>query len=397
MVERIDVLLPPAHRCGYGVLPYFSRAFVRALERCGVQARLLGNEEGPTPNLVGELLRDPPDCTLSFNGLLPDEAGDFFCERLQIPHVACLVDSPNKFLSLIQSKLNIITCIDQDWASFFLGLGHSNTLFLPHAVEQDFRGSVEAERPYDVTFLGTCLDIDELRESWNELFSPGLIAVLNEAIDLTLSDQKTSYLQAFTLALSERIRSHADIDPNSLVLPDVLDNLEFYIRGKDRLDLLMALRDVKVHVFGTKSGSNGWDKYLKGAPKNIEFHGRLSYTEALDALRKSKIVINSCPSIKAGAHERIFAGFLAGAAILTNDHAYIRELFDPEKEILLYRHDGYEAVNAQLADLVADEERRRAMVLSAGKKVIAHHTWDHRARTLVAHLDRVLPPILQQL
>ena len=397
MVERIDILLPPASRCGYGVLPYFSRAFLAALQRCGVSCRLLGSEDGPTPNLVSQLLLDPPDCTLSFNGLLPDEAGDFFCERLQIPHVACLVDSPNKYLSMVQSKLNIVTSIDRDWAQFFLDLRHDTTLWMPHAVDKDYHGDPESERPYEVLFAGTCLDIDELRESWKTLFSPGLCAVLDSAAERTLADQNTSYLRAFNYALEERMRLHGDVDTQNLDLPDALDNLEFLIRGRDRLALLRALKDVQVHVFGTKSGSNGWEKYLQGASSNIIFHGRLSYPETLDMIKKSKVVINSCPSIRAGAHERIFAGFLGGAAVLTNDCSYIRTLFTADEELLLYRHGHYDAINQQLADLIANESRRREIVHRASQKVLAQHTWDHRAKALLAHLDKVLPAVLQQL
>ncbi|MDP1836050.1 MAG: glycosyltransferase [Chlamydiales bacterium] len=396
MIERIDILLPPANRCGYGVLPYFSRSFLAALERLGISCRLLGNEDGPTPNLVGDLLRDTPDCTLSFNGLLPDENNNFFCERVQIPHVACLVDSPNKFLSMVQSPLNIITCIDQDWANFFTGLHHHNTFFMPHAVESGFSGDLEGKRPYDVSFLGTCLDIDELRSTWPDLFGPAVTAVLDAATEIALADQTTSYLSAFTQAMDERLRTHGDIDPSTLDLCDVLDNLEFYIRGKDRLELLLSLKDIKVHVFGTKSGSHGWEKYLKST-KNLEFHGRVPYAEALDVLTKSRLVINSCPSIKAGAHERIFAGFMAGAAVLSNDNSYIRTLFDADGEILLYRHDGYRDAGDQIAALLKDEDRRRSMVASARQKVETQHTWDQRAKVLLEHLERVLPPILQQL
>lgn len=389
MIERMDILLPPANRCGYGVLPYFSRSFIKALERAGVSCRLLGNEEGPTPNLVGELLRDPPDLTLSFNGLLPDEEGNFFCDRMEIPHVACLVDSPNKFLSLVQSPLNVVTCIDQDWTNFFLELHHRNTLFMPHAVEADFIGDLASERPYDVVFLGTCLDIEELRGTWPNLFGVAMSIVLNEAAEIALADQTTSYLKAFTEAMDRRLQSYGDIDPASIDLCDVLDNLEFYIRGKDRLELLLAIKGVKVHVFGTKSGSHGWDTYLKKAPKNLEFHGRISYPEALDVLKRSKVVINSCPSIKAGAHERIFAGFMAGSAVLSNANPYIRTLFEPEKEILLYEHNRYDVVNEMLERIVEDEELRRTMVKGAQTKVLANHTWDHRAKTLLSHLNTI--------
>ncbi len=53
----------------------------------------------PRP-FLDTLFADRPECTLSFNGLLPDAEGRFFCEMIQIPHVACLVDAPTQFFSL---------------------------------------------------------------------------------------------------------------------------------------------------------------------------------------------------------------------------------------------------------------------------------------------------------
>ncbi len=360
-----------------------------------MSCRLLGNEEGPTPNLLGQILSNPPDCTLSFNGLLPDEEGNFLCDKIQVPHVACLVDSPNKFLSLIQTRLNIITCIDGAWTEFFRDLHPGEALFLPHAVDREFSGDLTANRPYDVVFLGTCLDIEECRKSWDERFSPGLCNVLDLAVEIALSDQTTSYLHAFTQAMNERARTHGDVDASALDFGDVLDNLEFYIRGKDRLDLLYSIRDVKVDIFGVKSGSHGWEKYLKGRPSNLVFHGRASYPEALQIIKQSRLVINSCPSIKWGAHERIFAGYMAGASILTNDNPYIRTLFNADEEILLYRHKSYDEVNDKIVKLLSDEETRRAKVRQAQEKVLANHTWDHRASTLLGYLDKVLPTVYQ--
>ncbi len=390
MIERIDVLLPPANRIGYGVLPYFSRAFLKALQRCGVECRLLGSEDGPTPNLLGQILSDPPDCTLSFNGLLPDEQGNFFCDRIQIPHVACLVDSPNKFLSLIQTNLNVITCIDQAWAGFFRNL-HHDAQFMPHAVDREFAGDLQQERRYDAVFMGTCLDIEESRSNWKEWFSPAVCSVMDAASEIALADQTTSYLEAFTHAMADRIESHGDVDPEQLNFSDVLDNLEFYIRGKDRLKLLFSIKDVKVDIFGVASGgTHGWDTYLKGAPSNLQFHGRLSYPEALEVTKQSRLVINSCPSIKEGAHERIFAGYMAGASVLSNDCPYIRSLFN-EDEILLYRHTNYDNVNDQVVALLADESKRLDTVRETQKKVLANHTWDHRARVLLDHLEKILP------
>lgn len=393
MVERIDLLIPPSERAGYGVLPHFTRCFAAALERCGVSCRLLGRESGPTPDLLYQILQDAPDCTLSFNGLLPDATGSFLCDQLGIPHVAVVVDSPNHFLDLAKSPLTLITCIDRSFADFFQNLKNQPVLFLPHAVDRDFSVTQTDERPYEVTLLGSCLDVEERLASWPHIFSSSVCAILREAVEISFDDPTIPYFQALSEALQRRLRSHGDLDPRQLNYFELMEQLEFVIRGQDRLDLVLAIRDAEVHVFGTKSGAKGWDYYLRNASSNIKVHGRISYVEALQVMGQSKILLNSCPSIRDGAHERIFAGLMAGAAIMTNDNRYIREQFVEDDQILLYRANALAKVNEELRQLLDDEARRQEMVKKGRLRVQRAHTWDHRAPVLIDHLNQMLPTL----
>ncbi len=76
MIKRIDVFMPP--RSQYGVLHHFTRKLSEALGRAGVEASLLEAQyDNPKP-FLDKIFSDRPDCTLSFNGLLPDREGRFF-------------------------------------------------------------------------------------------------------------------------------------------------------------------------------------------------------------------------------------------------------------------------------------------------------------------------------
>lgn len=392
MIERIDLLMPPEHRSGYGVLPQFTRGLYAALQRQGVECRLLGNGQGATPDLVPQIVRDPPDCTLSFNGLLPDGEGRFFCDQIQVPHVACLVDSPNQFLSLVQSPLNLITCVDQAHVQFFSELHKPPTLFLPHAVERDFTGDLDAARPYEVVFFGTCLDYEERRELWHKKYSPALARALDDAADIALGDQVTSYLEAFTRAVHDRVLAGDQVDLNGLDMSELFDHLEVYIRGRDRVQLLRAITEVPVYVFGTKSGARGWDYYLADAGKNIHVQERVSYEDALALMQQSRVVINSCPTLKQGAHERIHAGFMAGAAVFTSENEYLMDQFTG-RELLTYTHDDYSSVNDTLCRVLENDDQRKELVVKGRDVVRQHHTWDHRAETLITYLTEVLPTV----
>jgi len=392
MIQRIDLLMPPRHRTGYGVLPYFTRCFAEALADQQIECRILGNEQGDNPHLVSDLLKDAPDLTLSFNGLLPDRDGKFLCEMIRIPHIACLLDSPNLYMELAKSPLNVITCDDRSFVQFFRELKAPHVFFMPHAVEARFLGEIDADRPYEVSVTGTCMDFEGRRQSWPERFSPAMAAVLEEAAEITLSDQTTSYLQAYTQAMDHRLRTKGDIDPASFDHEDLFDQLEFYIRGKDRFDVITAIKDAPVHIFGTKSGQRGWDDYLKGMPNAI-IHGRIPYEETLAVMQKSKIILNSTPTIKDGAHERIFAGIMAGAAVITNETRFLTETFENGRTIAFYKHGRYDRINEQVMDLLRDETARRELVKNGREIVRQNHTWEVRAKSLVDYLNFIWPQL----
>lgn len=386
-IERIDLLIPPAERAGYGVLPSFTQSMAGALSRRGVACRLLGRTRGPTPDLVQQILRDPPDFTLSFNGLLPDANGQFLCDQLAIPHVACIMDAPNHFLDLAKSPLTHITCIDRDFAAFFQGLKQQKVLFLPHAVDRDYAAPLDSPRPYQVALFGTCIDYEERRDSWRKLFPDAVRAVLEDAVSIAESNPTIAYFQALQQALEARLKNQKDLDPRSLDYFALFENLEFVIRGKDRVALVRSIKGAEVHVFGTKSGSRGWEDYLMDCSRDVTVHGRLTYNEVLATMAKTSIVLNSCPSIRNGAHERIFAGLMAGATVLTNDNQYVREQFGTEKGVVYFNAPQCEDISALILQILSNDENRRKAVVQGRALVQSAHTWDHRARKLLDHLN----------
>lgn len=390
MVKRIDLFMPP--RSQYGVLHHFTKKLAEALNRIGVDCRILEAErENPAPFLES-IFSDTPDCTLSFNGLLPDEEGRFFCDMIKIPHVACLVDSPNHFFLLVKSPYSIITCPDRFFCDFYRGLNCQNVLFMPHGVEKELLEESEQKKIYDVIMLSSCIDYEAIRENWEQKYPKGLCRILDEAAEITLSDQETPYVQAFVQAMDRHVSKPDAIDPRSIDFFEVLDQLENYIRGKDRVELVRGIKDAKVDIFGSPIQKANWKKYL-GNRKNWRVHDAVSFNEALNLMKQSKIVLNSCAWIKNGAHERIFAGIACGALVITNENIYMREHFENGKNIVFYQHGKWDAVNEQVNLYLGDDTKRKKLCHSAKEIVKKGHTWDHRAAALVKGLDPILANI----
>src|SRR5687768_13945369 len=85
---------------------------------------------------------------------------------------------------------------------------------------------------------------------------------------------------------------------------------------------------------------------------------------------------------------RVFEAAGAGACLITDEWVGIEQFLEPGAEILVARDGG--EVAAHVCDL--DLGRARRIGAAARKRMLAEHTYDHRAEVLDALLDpRVVP------
>lgn len=386
-MEKIDVFMPPLSN--YGVLHYFTEKLHEALKRIGLKTRLLeAKRKDPGPFLKA-LLEDKPDCTLSFNGLLPDNQGRFFCDMIKIPHLACLVDSPNSYLSLMKSPSTIITCVDKVSVEFFKGMGFLNVFFMPHAVDPLLAPEPSSKREYDVVMLSSCIDYENNRSLWKKKYSPPLVEAMEEAIEKALEDTSKPYYKAFVDALDKQVHKQSGISPQVIDFIEVLDEIEMYIRGKDRVELIRSIKDAKIDIFGSSDETGGWKKYL-GNKSNVIIHDPVPFEQALDIMKHSKIVLNSCPWISYGAHERIFSGLACGALVITNENDFLKEEFKDGESLVFYHHGRWDKANHRVNEYLENVSKRESVVKKGREIVMNRHTWDHRARQLLKELPNYL-------
>lgn len=391
-LKKLVFFMPPFSQ--YGVLHHFTQELAEAFHRSGIECRIVADTKENPKEILHQILMDPPDCTLSFNGLLPDKNGRFFCDSVQIPHIACLVDSPNHFFPLFNSSYSIVTCVDRFFCQFFQQGKSSPVLFMPHAIDKKLYASPDIKRSYDIVMLSTCIDPEQIRKKWLNKFSGKMCVIMDEAVERTFADQTTSYIEALTQTLDHHLNRDSGIDPRSINYEEVFDLLEDYIRGKDRLELIKAIqKDFQVHIFGGGLEGANWKNFFPDERSNVVVHDPISYEEANNVMKKSKIVLNSCPSIRNGAHERVFSGLACGAAVLTNENPFVKEQFVENEDIIFYQHQKFGAVSSKLATLLNNEDLRCNMVKKGYVKVHQFHTWDNRAQML----QDTLPDILKEL
>ncbi len=391
MLKKVIILAPPLHH--NGSLHHYTQSLHDAFLRQGVESHIFGAEGPIDPReFLNKLLNETPDCTVSFNGLLPDEQGRFLCDQVKVPHVGILLETPNHYFPMVKSSHSILCCDDRYFCHFFKSMPFENVLFFPNATDKEIHYSRNQERDIDVGIFATYVDFEELRKDWHARYSMPVANILDAAAEITLSDQKTSYIEAFIQAMDNPLLSK-DIDANSLPMKEILDYLENYVRGKDRFELANSIKDAKLHIYGSSSSKATWKDSPLHNHNNIIFHEVVDYEEVKELMKRTKIVLNSSITHKNGGHERIFLGLACGALVITNENIYLNEHFTDNLDISFYRHKKWNEVNDKVNDFLANEDKR-AEIAAAGRKIVMeHHTWDNR----VNMLRHLLPAILEKL
>lgn len=385
-LKKIDVML--ARISQYEVLHHFGRKLHEALIRAGVKSRLLQGDEF---HLIPAA--DPPDLTIGFNGVPRTQEGDMYSDLLQIPHLSILVDPPYHYPYLINSPYMIISVDDIGCSAFLNALHFKRHLFLPHAVEPELAPDEPSTRDYDIVLLATYIDYETRRGQWKNKYPLLMCKVMDDTIDMTFSSQDLPFIAAFNIALRD-LREKQDLSGfEKININFVLQDLEYYVKGRDRVDLVRAIEGAKIDIFGgTIDKDANWKKQFSNK-KNIQVHDPINFEQALQVMKQTKILLNPALKNKDGAHERVFTGIACGAAVITNTSSYLKEHFIENRELLFYDHPHLEDVNFCLEDLLNNETKRKEIVERAKARVSENETWDNRVGLIL----NVVPRFIRQI
>ncbi len=376
-IQKIDIFAPPRSR--YQALHYMTECLLEAFLAKGIQCRLYDSQSAEAPvDFLNNFLSDKPDLTLSFNGLLPDDQGIFFCDMVEVPHVALLVDSPPHFFPLTQSPRTLITTIDRFFVDFFQGFGDKKALFCPHASGGKNPQDPSSSHDLDVVMLGSFEDPEKIRKEWKH--PQDLCGVMEETAAMTLKTSDKSFVECFTLCLNKLV-GLGKVDVSSLNFAEILIDIEDYVRAIDRQKLIQSLAGLKVDVFG----EGDWKSL---AQEGLTVHPAVNFKEGLEIMGRAKVVLNSTAHIKNGSHERFFEAFVQGALPLSSPNLYLQERFQDCAPF----YQNSEA-KEQVLEILTNEPERVKMVTQGQERVLKEDLWSNRAQIL---LDQ-LPPLLAKL
>ena len=109
------------------------------------------------------------------------------------------------------------------------------------------------------------------------------------------------------------------------------------------------------------------------------YGGKVLAPENQPLMNDSKIVLNTMTWFKAGAHDRIFNGMLAGAAVVTDDSTYLRREFTDGKELVMFSRNEIRTLPDRVFDLFGHMQSKQKMADCGYQAAKEHHTWKSRA------------------
>lgn len=389
MIKRVGILV---NYNLYESKRYFTQKLAEALNRKGIETKIVDVQEKALEADVGaELANFHPDFTCSFNSL-DKVQNKFLWDVLQIPHLSILLDPALYSVSLRNSPYSIISCVDRFDSASLRGPQFQNVLFWPHAVEPGIPDESKVSRIYDIVFLGTCYDYENLRLAWKQKLTPALSRVLDNAVEIVFSNKFVPLAQALVNALNT-----ARISPQGVDLIGLFYYLDNYTRGKDRVELIRSIKDFPVHVFGQLLMEDpvckrSWSHYL-GSQANVVLHPPVPFEQSFHILKQSRICLNSMPFFKNGSHERVFYSLAYGALPLTSETLFLNENFKDGEEIVFYQYGQWDKVNDRIHHFLSQENERRKAADKGRLKVLRDHTWDNRVDQLLQELPAILERI----
>lgn len=299
-----------------------------------------------------------------------------------------LVDHPYyRYDWLAEQHRNlIVSCIDRNHCNF-LQKYYKNidaVQFVPHGGNLSEKPPKPfADREIDVAFFGTCSASNEYKSIVDQM-SEDIMKIMDATIARVMQGE---CIPAEKILIQELRSGGIELSEAQLLeLFVVLAFADTYIRAKQREKLILHLAKLglEVHVYG-----NGWEKDELAQYENIKRHGAVSYTEALDIMTNTKIVINKMPLFLDGSHERVFTAMLNGAVCCTDESGYWKQEFIDGESICFYDFQDLDNLENIIKELLLNLDKAGKIAQNGYDIAIHKHQWKNRAEQILEICNKV--------
>lgn len=306
------------------------------------------------------------------------------CIGKNITKMTFLCDHPLYHFNIMEEVDDRTVCINIDKKhteyirKYYPQVFHSE--FIPLAgVGTDGYISYE-DRKIDVIFAGTYEVPEEItlkpEEEGNFIarMHYDLQCILLNDPRLTMEEALEKKLELLGIKISEEEFAAIMVE-----LCEIETNVRRYFR--DKIIRTLLKEGVSLTVFGS-----GWDKLSCEGIENLNIM-QGDYISSSRAMGNAKIVLNIMPWFKGGFQERIAAGMLSGAVVVTDSSEYIEEEFVEEENIVLYDLLHIEALPGKIMKILSEPKKAFSIAESGRKKAEERHTWKCRVRQMAEIIE----------
>ncbi len=350
---------------------------------------ITSNEE--LQKIVGELSSEDNRAVISMQALLFELKynGKSLMDCIKCPVYGWIFDHPichGQRLELPKSERVHVMCVDQKHVlmveQYYPNIKHVH--FMPH---RGFLTNVMnipwQYRKIEVLFAGRYVDYMETLNSVEKINqTPSYKAIQDNLMKRMLDYPEDTYEESVRYCVKH---SDLDSDENSVVWLEIMYHVYRASYEKFRQDMIAALleRGQKVTVCG-----RGWEKFQTPHRDLLTVLDDREYMieDVVELMKNSKVVLNTVPVFRAGAHERIFTAMLSGAVCATDENEYLHEIFSQD-EILFYSVKEPDKLAEKIQYILSHTEEAESMTVKAFVKAMKGYTWGKSAEDILALLN----------
>lgn len=369
----------------YDVLPCFAKEIAQGFIKAGKEVILIN-------------LNDSEDEVIAYN--IPVQKIDFaFCFNIPLSNiipqfrdagileVTFYVDHPmihDKRLMNTISRNNVNIFVDKYWKEYADRYYPAcvGSYMLPHGGSKTSKLIKKYnERRYNIVMLG---GYEAPVHKMNEIIAKRGNEYCKVSVDII-----NEFLKNETQSLEQSVISVFNSYGWSLEKDEIREFLKtFYseddfIRMYVRDAVVRALLNDKlsVHVFG-----NGWDNFEGENLEYLKIHKPVEYSDALDILANTKILLNATPTLNAGTHERIFSAMLNGAICFTNKSVYLSEK-QLDEECVTYSWLELNTLPEMIRLILNNPDKAEIIAEHAKQVAEKNYTWEAISKNILKIVD----------
>lgn len=255
-------------------------------------------------------------------------------------------------------------------------------------------GEKEAEEPFwrenqkDIAVLFPANLRDEPAFTYYVEHAPKVVSYLaRETVELLEERPYLAIRKALELVLE---RSGEELTGELLCeMADLIHIIDLYIRWKSRYEILVALLKAGIHVTVVGEGAT-YQRLAEEYREQLHFTGGADIQDVVKLMARSRVIVNPCPVLTEGMHERLCTAMLCKAVCFTPWTPYLETHFGNCFQYI--NLDNLDEMTGEIQYILAHPEEAEELIEKNYAYAMEYHTWKRRGEEIVDFYENQIAP-----